>query len=159
MKKFFTLWLISGIIAAENSFASMPASNETTVVSEQPQTEEKTSDKDETPAFISAKEKRKNDRLAQIAEERAKETNRFKKKAIENTEAREKKYEEILERKQQKASRFQKAAAEQETQRTEEVLKKQNEPSRSRFTEKAKKRAEERALKREEKNKRLHRNR
>lgn len=154
MKKHITLCLIGGIIATAN----LASAQEQPIVSAQQQMAEETTDENAAPALISAKEKRRNDRLAQIAEERAKETNRFKKKAIQNTEAREKRYEEIMERKQQKASRFQKAAAEKDAVKTEESLKKENEPSRSRFTGKAQKRAEERALKREEKIKRLHRN-
>ena len=63
-----------------------------------------------------------------------------------------------MERKQQKASRFQKEAAEKELLEKEQAIEKENTPSRSRFTEKAKKRAEERAKKREEKSKKLRRN-
>lgn len=139
--------------AAAAQIQEQPQEQEAEIAQPTPQPEE------ETPAaLMSRKEKREAARKAEIAEERAQETNRFKKKAIEDTEAREKKYEEIMERKQQKASRFQKEAAEKELQEKEQILEEENAPSRSRFTEKAKQRAEERAKKREEKSKRLRRN-
>ncbi len=108
--------------------------------------------------LLSEKEKKLMLWRAQIAEERANETSRFKKKAIENTIKREKKYEEIMKRKEEKASRFQKAAMEKAEKEKQEEIKKKMQPSKSRFTEMAKKRAEERAKKREEKEKRLKRN-
>ena len=131
----------------ENSTADIP----TAATGEQEEGEEK--------VLMSNKERRLMERRQEIAEERARETSRFKKKAIANTEAREEKYEEIMKRKQEKASRFQKAAMEEAEREKEEAIKKAQESSESRFTEKAKKRAEERARKREEKQKRLRRNR
>ena len=93
-----------------------------------------------------------------IAIERANETSAFKKKAIANTERREKKHEEILKRKQEKESRFQKAAREKAERKTQEAKEKKKNEIKSRFQKKAEEKAEMRAKKREEKQKRLKRN-
>lgn len=113
---------------------------------------------EETPELMSKADKVYADRLAKIKAEREKETNRFKRKAIENTEAREKKHAEALKRKEERASRFQKEAQAEAAQEKQEILQKQQAPSESRFTEMAKKRAEQRALKQELREKKLHRN-
>ena len=94
----------------------------------------------------------------QVMQERANETRRFKLKAIKNAEKREKKYEEILERKKEKMSRYQLEAQQKNDNEYINNLKKQNQPSESRFTEKAKLRAEKRKMERELQEKRLHRN-
>lgn len=93
-----------------------------------------------------------------IAIERANETSAFKKKAIANTERREKKHEEILKRKQEKESRFQKAAREKAEKKVQMDKEKKKNEIKSRFQKKAEEKAEMRAKKREEKQKRLKRN-
>lgn len=98
------------------------------------------------------------EKLAKIQAERAKETNRFKKKAIENTEAREKKKQEIIQKQIDKSSRFQKEAQVKTEEKKQAEIQKDITPSESRFTEMAKIKAEQRALKKELKEKKLHRN-
>lgn len=93
----------------------------------------------------------------QVMKERANETNRFKLKAIKNAEKREKKYEEILERKKEKMSRYQLEDQQKNDKEYINNIKKQNQTSESRFTEKAKLRAEQRKMERELREKRLHR--
>ena len=93
-----------------------------------------------------------------IALERANETSAFKKRAIANTERREKKQEDILKRKQEKESRFQRAAREKAERKTQEAKEKKKNEIKSRFQKKAEEKAEMRAKKKEDKEKRLKRN-
>ena len=112
----------------------------------------------ENNEFLNLQERLEEKRREEIALERAETKSRFKLKAIENTKAREEKYKKIMERKRQKASRFQKEAWEEAEREKREQIEKAKQPSKSRFTEKAKQKAAERALKREEKQQRLKRN-
>ena len=57
----------------------------------------------------------------ELAQERAREKNKFKKRAIENTIKREKKHIEMLKEKQERESRFQKKAREDELREREEM--------------------------------------
>lgn len=115
---------------------------------------------EEEKVYLNNLQEREQARRAEIEKERALVKSRFKKKAIENTRAREEKYQEIMERKKEKASRFQKKAWEKaEREKEEEAKEKEKrEKKKSRFTKKAEARAAERALKRELKESRLKRN-
>ena len=97
-------------------------------------------------------------RRAELAIERAKETSRFKKKAIENTMRREKRHEEILKEKEKRESRFQKRARENEKKRREEAKEREKNEVKTRFQLQAEKKAEARVKKTEEREKRLKRN-
>lgn len=108
--------------------------------------------------LMSKQDQARMERMQKILTERAEETSRFKQKAIANTQAREKRNEEALKRREEKASRYQKEALEQAEKEKQERLKNEQQPSSSRFTEKAKLKAEERALKKKLREERLHRN-
>lgn len=109
---------------------------------------------------VETKEKsRLQKRREELAIERAKETRRFKKKAISNTERRERRHEEILREKRENESRFQKEARERKEREMEEAKEREKNEIKTRFQIMAEERAEERARKREEKEKKLKRNR
>ena len=97
-------------------------------------------------------------RREQLAIERAKVTNRFKKKAIKNTERREKRHEELLKEKEERESRFQKKAREEEEKRIKQEKEREKNEIKSRFQQKAEKKAEERSKRKEEREKKLKRN-
>ncbi len=115
-------------------------------------------DSDNEETFMTEEEKEYQEYLEKIKKERALETNPLKKKAIAKTEEREKKYQEILKRKEEKSSVFQKKAAIQaEKKKIQQIKEMQNTPK-SRFTKKAEQRAQKRALKQKLREEKLHHN-
>lgn len=106
--------------------------------------------------ILNRKEREQLQKQQMIAKERAEESNRFKRKAMERAAERERQLQEQQKIREQNASRFQRAAMEEDAKKVAEQKGLINAPAeKSRFSLKAEQRAQERAEKERQKLERI----